>query len=73
MVLAIYGYYRLATDYTNQISPVNNTLPLLVLILLLLSVLGNLAAMVKFWWDRRQVQKAIEEAAKAEELAKLGE
>lgn len=57
LVLAIYGYYRMATDYTNHITSMNNMLPYIVLALLLICVMGNLAVMIKQWLGRRKQSK----------------
>ena len=57
LVLAIYGYYRMATDYTNHITSMNNMLPYIVLALLLICVMRNPAVMNKQWLGRRKQSK----------------
>lgn len=71
LVLAIYGYYRMATDFTNQISSFNNMLPYVVLALLLLCVIGNIGILIKYWLDKRKLQNQIADKAKADALALL--
>lgn len=54
VILAIYGYYRCFVSYKDSYTGVNAFLPYVVVVLLLLAIIANIAAMVKLVLDKRK-------------------